>query len=62
MAKNLPANARDSRDTGSISESGRSPGVGNGNPLQYLGWKILWAEEPSGLQSMGLQSRTRVSD
>ena len=35
MVKNLPANAGDARDTGFISESGRSPGGGNGNPLQY---------------------------
>ena len=35
--KNLPANAGDTRDVGSISGSGRSPGVGNGNPLQYSG-------------------------
>ena len=35
MVKNLPANARDTRDAGSISGSGRSPGEGNGNPLQY---------------------------
>ena len=33
--KNLSANARDTGDVGSISGSGRSPGVGNGNPLQY---------------------------
>ena len=33
--KESPANTEDSRDTGSILESGRSPGVGNGNPLQY---------------------------
>ena len=33
--KNLPANAGDIRDMGSISGSGRSPGEGNGNPLQY---------------------------
>ena len=26
---------KDARDGGSISGSGRSPGVGNGNPLQY---------------------------
>ena len=31
--KNLLANARDKRDTGSIPESERSPGVGNGNPF-----------------------------
>ena len=33
--KNLPANAGDVRDTGSIPASGRSPGEGTGNPLQY---------------------------
>ena len=35
MVKNLPANAGDTRDMGSIPELGRSPGGGNGNPLQY---------------------------
>ena len=35
MVKNLPADAGDARDVGSISGSGRPPGVGNGNPLQY---------------------------
>ena len=35
VVKNLPANAGDARDEGSIPGSGRSPGVGNGNPLQY---------------------------
>ena len=35
MVKNLPINAEDSRDTGSIPESGRSPGEGNGNTFQY---------------------------
>ena len=33
--KNLPANARDIRDTGSIPGSGRFPNGGHGNPLQY---------------------------
>ena len=32
---NLPADAGDPRDTGSIPGSGRSPGEGNSNPLQY---------------------------
>ena len=32
--KNLPANAGDTGDTGSIPGSGRSPGEGNGSPLQ----------------------------
>ena len=35
VVKNLPANAGDARDTGLIPGSGRSPGEGNGNPLQY---------------------------
>ena len=35
MVKNLPANAGDIKDTGLIPGSGRSPGEGNGNPLQY---------------------------
>ena len=35
VVKNLPANAGDTRVAGSIPGSGRSPGVGNGNLLQY---------------------------
>ena len=35
MLKNPPANAGDARDKSSIPGSGRSPGEGNGNPLQY---------------------------
>ena len=35
MVKNLPANAEDIKDMGSIPGSGRSPGVGHGNPLEY---------------------------
>ena len=35
MVKNPPANAGDVRDVGSVPGSGRSPGKGNGNPLQY---------------------------
>ena len=50
--KNPAANAG---DLGSFPGSGRSPGEGNGNPLQYSYWKIPWTEEPGGLQSMGSQ-------
>ena len=49
LVKNVPANAGNARDMGSIPGLGRSPGAGNGNPLQYscLG-------NPMGeLQSMG---------
>ena len=35
MVKNLPTNAGDARDVGSVSRLGRSPGVGNGNPVKY---------------------------
>ena len=34
VVKNLPANAGDAEDVGSIPGSGRSSGEGNGNPLQ----------------------------
>ena len=35
MVKNLPANAGDVRDVGSIPGSGKSTGGGHGNPFQY---------------------------
>ena len=35
VLKNLPANAGDGRDGGLIPGSGRSPGRGHDNPLQY---------------------------
>ena len=35
VVKNPPANAGGVRDTDSIPGSGRSPGGGHGNPLQY---------------------------
>ena len=53
MVNNLPANARDARDTGLIPGSRRSPGVGNSNPLQYYCLGNPWAEEPGRLQSIG---------
>ena len=53
MEKNLPANAGDTKDAGSIP--------GREDPLEeemathssILAWKSLWAEEPGGLQSGG---------
>ena len=35
VVKNLPANARDTRDMGSVPGLGRSSGGGKGNPLRY---------------------------
>ena len=67
MVKNLPANAGELGDVGSIPGSGRCPGGGNGNPLQYscLGnpmdrgaWRATVHEvaEPGGPPCMRLQS------
>ena len=36
MVENPPANAENSGDEDSVAGSSRSPGVGNGNPLQYF--------------------------
>ena len=55
MVENLPANARDAGDMGSV--------LGGENPLEkemathssILTWKIPWTEKPDGLQSTGLQ-------
>ena len=47
VVKNLSANAGDLRDMGSISGSGRSPGEGHGNPLQYSLLEIPWLEGSS---------------
>ena len=50
VVKNLPANAGDIRDEGSIPGSGRALGRGHGNPLQYscleksMDRGVWWAE------------------
>ena len=46
MVNNLPANAEDVEDKGSIAESGRSPGEGNGSTFQYS-----CLENPMGRES-----------
>ena len=58
MVKNLPANAGDTRNSGSFPGSGRSPGEGNGNHSSILAWKILRTEEIGRLQSAESQSQT----
>ena len=51
VKKNLPANAG---DEGYIPESGRFPGEGNRNPLQYSCLGGPWTEEPGRLQWVGV--------
>ena len=55
MVKNLPVNAGDIRDMGSIPGSGRSMEEGMATHSSILAWRMPWAEEPGRLQSMGSQ-------
>ena len=55
VVKNLPANAGDANDSGSIPGSGRSLGVGSGKPFQYSYLENLMDKKPGRLQSMGPQ-------
>ena len=51
VVKNPPANTGSLREPG----SGRSPGGGLATHSSILFWRIPWAEEPGGLQSIGSQ-------
>jgi len=55
VVKNLPANAGNIRDMGSIPGSGRSLEKEMAAHSSILAWKISWTEEPGGLKSMGSQ-------
>ena len=62
VVKNLPANAGDARDKGSISGLKRYPGEGNGNPCQYSCLENpmdsgAWQSTVHGIA----ESRTRLS-
>ena len=52
MAKNPPGK-EPTGDAGLIPKSGKSPGGGNGKPLQYSCQEIPWAEELEGLHPWG---------
>ena len=52
VVKNLPANAGDIRDKGLIPGSGRYPGEGHGNSLQYS-----FLENPHGQRSLEFGSQ-----
>ena len=55
VAKNLPANAGDTRDVGLIPGSGRSSGGRKDNPQQYSCLENSMDSGAYGLQSMGSQ-------
>ena len=60
---NVTASACNVGDPGSIPGLGRSPGEGNGSPLQDSCLENPMDEEPGGLESTELQkSQTRLSD
>ena len=54
VVKNLPANAGDVKDVGSLPGLERSPGGGMAAHSSILAWRIPWTEEPGSLQSIGL--------
>ena len=55
LVKNLPANVGDISDAGLTSGSGRSPGGGNGSPLQYSSLDNSMDRGAGRLQSLGSQ-------
>ena len=55
MVKNLHASVGDIRDMDLIPRLGRSPEGEHDNPLHIFAWRMLWTEEPGGLQSIGSQ-------
>ena len=55
LVKNPLANAENIRDAGSVPGSGRSPGGGQGDPLQYSYLEVPMDRKPGRLQSIGSQ-------
>ena len=55
MVKNPSAKVGDAGDMGLITGLGRSPGGGNGSPVDIFVWKIPWTEGPGRLQPVGSQ-------
>ena len=56
MVKNLPANAGDIRDVGSLSDQEDPLQKEMATQSSLLAWRITQTEEPGGLQSMGSQT------
>ena len=62
VVNNLPANAGAAGDVGLIPGSGRAPGGGNGNPLQYSCLGNLMERGAWWLQSTGCKEWEQLSD
>ena len=67
MVKNPPANTGDTREAALIPGSIRSPGEGNGNPLQYSclenpmdrgAWRAIVRGVPKSQTGLSMQART----
>ena len=56
VVKNMPASAGDMRDKGLIPGLGSSTGGRMATHSSILAWRISWAEEPGGLQTMESQT------
>ena len=56
MVKNLPANAADVRDVGSVLRSEEPLKEEMAVHSSTVAWKIPWTEDPGRLQSMGSQT------
>ena len=55
MVKNLPTNAGDTGDMGSILGQGDPLEEGIATQSSILAWRIPWTKEPGGLTSIGSQ-------
>ena len=66
MVKNQPVSAGDTRDSGLIPGSARSPGEGNGNPLQYSCLENLrdrgaWQALACGVTESDMTEHTQIN-
>jgi len=61
-AGGIKASCCNAGDLGSIPGLGRSLEKGKAIDFSILAWRIPWTEELGRLQSMGLQSRTQLSN
>ena len=58
VVKNLPANAGDVKEVGSIPGLGRTPGGGHGNPLSILAWSPCSGKESYMIEHKYITSLT----